>query len=95
MTKKPKPSTSTSIHMPKPMPWDDQMKALKKRAIDNEAVGVAKRLGAKCCVIIAMFAEGDNMIHLMDGGQSPIPTPQLYTTMLVNAQRGQQQGYIS
>lgn len=63
--------------MPLVTPWTAEKREHTQDKIDSEARKAAKRLKAKCCIIIAFFDDGD-YIHRLEGGQSPMPLDELY-----------------
>lgn len=70
----------TGLILP-PEPWTPQQRAAAQTKIDKEARRVAKKLGAKCAVIVAFYEDG-MYFHMQDGGQSPMPIEQLYRQLL-------------
>lgn len=60
-----------------PTPWSTEKRNHVQDKIDKLAAQAAKRLKAKCCVIIAFFEEGD-YLHRIEGGQSMMPLDELY-----------------
>jgi len=81
--KKTKRATKAKPQQPAPQPWDEPLRNLKKKAIDKAAQDVARKIGARFCVIVAFFpanTQGDSF-HIMDGGHSPMPSADLYRTM--------------
>lgn len=62
-------------------PWTPEQRSRKKAKLDKEAAKVAGRVGADHVIVIAFFPEGE-FYHMMDGGSSPVPMKQLYSTML-------------
>lgn len=67
-------------------PWDMKRRQEVVEKVKLEARRAAKRLGAKGCVIIAFFPEGDNQLHMIDAGDSPMELPALYLK-LISAQQ--------
>lgn len=65
-----------------PEPWSPEKRNAIKARIDAEAAELAVRLGARGIVIIALFPEGEENIHMQDGGTPlPMPVGQLYWHM--------------
>jgi hypothetical protein len=62
-------------------PWPKEKRGRIQAKIDKEAKRTAVKLGARCCVIVAFFEEGA-YYHMQDGGQSPVPTEQLYRQLV-------------
>ena len=58
-------------------PWSKEKRTYTQGKIDDAARAVAKKLKAKCCVIVAFFEDG-GYYHMQDGGQAPMPIDQLY-----------------
>lgn len=62
-------------------PWPSEKQERTQTKIAKEALRVAARLGAKCCVVIA-FYEQVEYYHMVDGGQAPMPTEELYRYLI-------------
>jgi hypothetical protein len=59
--------------------------------INQQARKVAKALGAEGVVIIGFFREGE-MLHMQDGGLSPMPLVELYKKMITVAEITEESG---
>jgi hypothetical protein len=64
-----------------PTPWSTEKRNRVQDKMDKQAAEVAKRLKAKCCVVIAFWDDG-NYLHILEGGQSPMPLDELYRQRL-------------
>jgi hypothetical protein len=78
-------------------PWSPERRDETKAQIDDLARFVEEQLDADAVVIIALYREGENGIHVQDGGQTPIPLPDLYRGLAqahdMVAERGE--GWVS
>lgn len=63
------------------VPWDEARRARAKAKIDKESDRVAARLGAVGVVLVVFFEDGDSL-HMMDGGRSPVPFKDLYRNLI-------------
>jgi hypothetical protein len=61
-----------------PAPWTIEKRDRIKRKIDKEAARAAGRLGAKAAVLIVFFEDGNEYLHIQDGGVAPMPLIELY-----------------
>ncbi len=65
-----------------PSPWNREKRASMTRKINKEAKRAASRLGASMVTIIAWFPAGEEHLHMLDGGDAPMPRDQVYKQMV-------------
>lgn len=70
--------------MVKAVIWNEEKRKTEMSKLLKESRGVAKRLGAKGAVIIAFYPEGENQMHMLDGGQAPMDMVELYEALRVS-----------
>ena len=63
------------------MPWDMKKQMQVKRKVDKEAARAAARLGARTVAMLCFFSNGDEPLMLIEGGTSPMPSIDLYTSL--------------
>jgi len=60
-------------------PWSKERQDEMRLRIDLEASLAAARLGATSCVLIAFYPDPEGgHLHIMDGGNAPMPRTELY-----------------
>lgn len=79
--------------MPKlPVPLKPTMTARDKAKLlvkmTKEADMIERRLGAKACIVICMFEDG-NQLTVQDAGRFPMPPDHFYNVMVQAHQNGQ------
>jgi len=67
-------------------PWTHEIADAMNRRITAECKRVAEAIGASNVVIIGFFPDGENM-HIVDGGDAPMPHADLYRNLALVSER--------